>query len=114
MSLLRAIAVSVEERKPEQFSWVLIERSGDTWHPLDDAPVPVPSYQRAMAEGLLALQELVEDLDRGPRAAANPSPSRPGQTARQRVRGKGPANKESDARTKPTADSLYFGFGPAR
>lgn len=63
---LRAIAVTVEEPKPGAFVWVLVEQ-GVGWATLSQAERPTRSYAKAMANGLLALQDLIEDLEIGPR-----------------------------------------------
>lgn len=63
---LRAIAVTVEEPKPGAFIWVLVEQ-GVGWATLSQAERPSRSYSKAMANGLLALQDLIEDLEVGPR-----------------------------------------------
>lgn len=62
---LRAIAVTVEEPEPGAFVWVLLEQGVD-WAPLR-AGRPSKSYATAMANGLLALQGLIDDLETGPR-----------------------------------------------
>ncbi|RCW72477.1 hypothetical protein [Pseudorhodoferax soli] len=103
MPALRHIAVHVEEPRSGRFVWVLTERHADDWQPLDRARTAVPSYQRAMAEGLLALQQLVEDLDSGPRADA-------GHAAAPPERGRA---DEAPPKAAPAKGS-YFGFGPAR
>jgi hypothetical protein len=101
MPSLRHIAVHVEEPRNSQFVWVLTERAGENWQPLSRAKSPVRSYKLAMAEGLLALQDLVEDLELGPRAQQE-------ETARP-----SPAAAPEPAKTAP-AQGAYFGFGPAR
>jgi len=68
MTALRSIAVTVEEATPGAFEWVLLER-GIEWAPLHRAKRPAGTYSKAMAAGLLALQDLVDDLDAGPREA---------------------------------------------
>lgn len=100
MPELRLIAVHVEEPQPGGFEWVLTERQGSDWAELQRAGDAVPRYRRAMADGLLALQTLVDDLDAGPRAAA-PAP-------RKRTR------KAADDAPPAAAARPYFGFGPAR
>lgn len=76
MTALRSIAVTVEEPVPGEFEWVLLERGID-WAPLHRTKRPVATYAKAMAAGLLALQDLVDDLDAGPRdAEADAQPPR--------------------------------------
>ena len=66
---LRRIAVFVDEPEPGWFAWSLIEAGEDlaNWSQIDSAEDWLRSYQLAMAAGLLALQAMVGDLDRGPR-----------------------------------------------
>lgn len=67
---LRRISVYVDEPEHGWFQWVLAEAAEglSIWHDLKAAKEWVPTYKQAMAEGLLALQDLIEDLDQGPRA----------------------------------------------
>lgn len=97
-SKLRLIAVHVEEPEPMRFSWVLSERSGSRWDELQHAEQPAETYRQAMAEGLLALQALVPDLDAGPR-------DEPVAEVDDQV--------DDPAPEAPKRGSL-FGFGPAR
>lgn len=68
---LRRISVYVEEPESGWFQWVLAEAAEglSIWHDLKAAEEWAPTYKEAMAEGLLALQDLIEDLDQGPREA---------------------------------------------
>jgi hypothetical protein len=68
---LRRISVYVEEPERGWFQWVLAEAAEglSVWHDLKAAEEWAPTYKEAMAEGLLALQDLIEDLDQGPRQA---------------------------------------------
>ena len=64
----RSLAVTVREGPLGSFSWLLLEQEGDEgWLDLQASPRGVKTYQRAMADGLLALQALIVDLDAGPR-----------------------------------------------
>lgn len=85
---LRHIAVYVREPKPGRFAWVLTEASEDmsTWSDLEVAEEWANSYRVAMAEGLLALQQIVPDLEAGPR-------------------------EEPPAAAKPRGNVFGFGFG---
>ena len=112
MQSLRHIAIYVEEPAPGQFEWVLVERSGRSWRELDRADSPVTSYKAAMAQGLVALQARVDDLDVGPRTEDD-APARPDD--------KGDAGEHRPrkaSRGAPAKDAApgrpYFGFGPAR
>lgn len=85
---LRSLAVHVEELRRGAFAWVLIERdNADTWREIERAHAPVGTYREAMADGLLALQALIDDVDQGPREPTAP-------------RGAG--------------QPRFFGFGPVR
>ena len=66
-TLLRSIAVTVDETTPGAFVWRLLEHTAGDWTPLDAAQGPSGSYSESMAAGLLALQALIDDLDAGPR-----------------------------------------------
>ena len=68
MAAFRSIAVTVEESEEGGFIWLLLEHTVE-WTPLKCADRPTKSYAKAMADGLLALQALVTDLDVGPREA---------------------------------------------
>lgn len=103
MAALRHIAVHVEEPRPGRFAWVLSERDQGQWQVLQRCASPEASYRQAMADGLLALQALVPDLEQGPRCTGEGK--EPGHARRQ--------HDASPKRTAP-AGKAYFGFGPAR
>lgn len=89
---LRTIALHVEEPTPRAFVWVLSEARADgPWQALQRANTPAARYRDAVAQGLLALQALADDLDTGPRTAVR---RRAAETA------------------SPPAMPAYFGFGP--
>jgi len=102
-SNLRIIAVHVEEPEPGDFAWVLTERSGSRWDEIDHAANPVKTYRQAMADGLLALQALVPDLDAGPRNWQSASDKTPDD-----------ADEEPEAPAEAPRRGPLFGFGPAR
>ena len=106
---LRPIAVHVQEAVPSRFHWVLTERgSGNGWAEIQRAPAPAATYRQAMADGLLALQALIDDLDMGPRRAAAQAPVQHGPAGRAH-------QASSDAAPPPLpARRSLFGFGPAR
>jgi hypothetical protein len=66
---LRQVSVHVEEAEDGAFQWVLSERLGERWEAILSAPSGVDTYRQSMADGLLALQGMIENLDIGPRAA---------------------------------------------
>jgi hypothetical protein len=74
-TLLRAIAITVEEEEPGAFVWRLLEREGTEWTSLDTASRSVGSYAKSMAAGLAALQALIDDFDAGPREEVRTRPS---------------------------------------
>lgn len=102
---LRPIALHVEEPAEGDFRWVLTERDArGRWAGLDRASAPAGTYRQAMADGLLALQALVDDLDTGPRKA---------------VDDRADADPDADAEDGPADGGAgpkrrtLFGFGPA-
>lgn len=114
---LRHISIHVEEPAPQAFYWVLQEQSASgTWREQDRADAPERTYREAMAEGLLVLQNRIDDLDAGPRStavrAARSQPPDPD------------ADSDSDSDDGMDADDAppnassprgkLFGFGPAR
>ncbi|WP_395350668.1 hypothetical protein [Variovorax sp. UC122_21] len=99
MSLLplRRLAVYVEASDDGRFEWVLGELDeDDRAQTIARARRGVDSYQRAMAAGLLKLQQQVEDLDAGPREQT-------------------PADEDEDdsaeASQRPAPRGTAFGFG---
>ncbi|VTU18320.1 hypothetical protein H4CHR_00162 [Variovorax sp. PBS-H4] len=107
MPSLRHIAVYVEEPKAGRFAWVLAELEGDSWRQLDRSDSPVPSYKTAMADGLLALQGLVDDLDAGPRESDAPARSDAGESDHRQAKRAAPSKQAAPGKR-------YFGFGPAQ
>jgi hypothetical protein len=76
---LRSIAVTVEEPTPGAFHWLLLERGDDApaWKELTGSKKAFESYRAAMAAGLLELEGLSDDLDKGPRQAGEDEDSDP-------------------------------------
>lgn len=133
MSRLRTIAVHVEEPEPGRFAWVLTERHGPHWADVGHADATTDTYRQAMADGLLQLQSMVDDLNIGPRtqkAAAAPESGKARKAAPKRTRADAEADKDADADAVSDADAdadadaelaepapkrkAFFGFGPAR
>ena len=126
---LRHIAVYVEEPRPKRFAWVLNESAdgGVHWEMLQRAGKPVASYPEAMAGGLAALQELIDDAKLGPRgepeveAPAKAPAQRAGKSAKG---GKGAKDEEADDSAEEEEEAeepeaaprkkAFFGFGPVR
>lgn len=89
---LRAISLTVEQHEPGAFRWVLLERRQEEWAELTAAITPDTTYDRAVAEGLVALQMLSKDLTVGPRDT--------------------PLDQGKDESTgKSKAAQRFFGFG---
>lgn len=94
---LRPIAVHVTEPSAGAFRWELLERDdAGQWALLQTADAAALTYRQAMADGLVALQSMIDDLDAGPRAW----PAQPGGTAEPPLDAVAPVK------------SRYFGFGP--
>lgn len=69
---LRPLALTVEEREPRRFTWVLLERAcaaGTLDEVIAIAPEPVPSYSQAIRQGAEALAQLARRNPAGPRLA---------------------------------------------
>jgi hypothetical protein len=77
MNALRSISITVDEPEPGAYFWQLLEYNGLDWEQLQFSERPAKTYAKAMADGLLALQALIDDLDVGPRDAEE-EPARPG------------------------------------
>lgn len=114
---LRQISVHIEEPKSGAFEWVLSE-AGDpdvgTWTPFQRARKPANTYKAAMADGLVALESMIDDLDNGPRSSTShdthPEPDRA--MKRERAKRGARATPSKD----PSEDSAgrnrtAFGFG---
>jgi len=117
--VLRRIAVHVEETR-SGFEWVLSEAEDDEddeddenegpWRSLKRARKAVETYRASMADGLLALQTLIDDLDTGPRRSADVEPeTTPVRAGRQPAR-KASKTEGETSRAKATTGSA-FGFG---
>ena len=103
---LRTISIHVEEPRAGSFEWVLAERQPDgAWTEFRRADAPAGTFRQSMAEGLQALEAMVDDLDAGPRRAVSGTPGEKPHKAR--------AHGDGDAPEPPPRTSL-FGFGPAR
>lgn len=65
---LRSISLTVEEPDAGDFRWLLLESNlQGEWIKLSAATISNSTYRAAMAQGLLALQGLIDDLEAGPR-----------------------------------------------
>lgn len=117
-SQLRHIAVHVTEPKVGDFRWVLTEQAADhSWSAIRTARVQSETYREAMADGLIALQSIVDNLDEGPRhSSASPKEVRAqplaGSQATERVSSLEP-DTPFDEETPVKAKRSVFGFGLA-
>ncbi len=110
--VLRLLAIHVVEPVPRGFEWVITERANDEWKEIDRAEDLFDSYQTAMARGLVALKDMICDLDMGPRRdleQSDPQLAAPAGTAPPPPSHQGTAGARE---VKPRAS--YFGFGPIR
>ncbi|GKT20911.1 hypothetical protein [Acidovorax sp. SUPP3334] len=110
-SVLRPIAIHVEEPAAGTFRWVLIERDdgSGTWAPIQKSGAATDTYRQAMADGLLALQSMIEDLDVGPRLTAQKD------IPANHHRSDDAASADDAEEAQPrTARPTLFGFGSAR
>ena len=110
---LRLISIHVEEPEADSFQWVIMERASDGWTELSRAAGTLDAYKHAMAAGLIALQEMISDLDVGPRLALDGS-----NDEQKDLRGNAdavrPSAKETRASDAKPKNASYFGFGPIR
>lgn len=114
MAHLRHIAVHVEEPKPGRFTWVLTERGDHEWQELDKSSSHAASYHQAMADGLLALQAIVPDLDVGPRSADEAATTQAHATPSDQQADRASRRRAGGAKRVLAVGKSYFGFGPAR
>lgn len=114
MARLRHIAVHVVEPKPGRFAWVLTERGAQDWQELDKAASLAASYRQAMADGLLALQALVQDLDVGPRSVGEPAAMHEDASSPEKQTDRAAKRQKRGEKNAPAAGKSFFGFGPAR
>lgn len=94
------------------FEWVITERvNEDQWKEIDRAKEGYKTYKTAMASGLMALEEMIADLDVGPRRDAEQT-DRPHIPPEERV----PATSDGQDAASPKGprNAAYFGFGPIR
>lgn len=107
---LQSIAVHVTEPATGAFQWALAELEADhTWSELQIADTTHATYREAMADGLVALQARIADLDAGPRATAGRHS--PAQRHVHRL-ARGKEDEPVPEGSKPTRQSV-FGFGLA-
>ena len=114
MARLRHIAVHVEEPKPGRFAWVLTERGAHDWQELDKAVSLAQSYHQAMADGLAALQALVQDLDVGPRSVDEQASMHEDARSPEKQADRSAKQQKRGEKNAPAAGKSFFGFGPAR
>ncbi|SFQ36978.1 hypothetical protein [Variovorax sp. 770b2] len=109
--VLRRIAVHVEEAPSGGFEWVLSEADDDEdegpWRSLKRARKAAHTYKASMADGLLALQSLIDDLDAGPR---RPTGAEPDSTTVRAGKEQARRAAKPGSEKKPATGSA-FGFG---
>lgn len=112
--VLRLLAVHVAESDPGQFEWVITERvKEDRWTEIHRAEDGYKTYKSAMANGLVALEEMISDLDVGPRR--DPEQTDQTQTSPQgRVQPAPSDEKDAASPQEKPKKAAYFGFGPIR
>lgn len=102
----RPACLRLQSDRRRQYVWVLNERGdGNSWSAINRSKKAASTYKKAMAEGLVELESLMEDLDVGPRRSLKDQSSGFHQNS-------GKANKHAEE-MPPKRPSL-FGFGPAR
>ena len=94
---LRRIAVTVIEETQGAYRWRLVELEEDGWQVLSQQSRTLKSYKAAMAAGLRELQQMIPDLERGPREAEDAD--------------KGEQDDEAKPKNRSGAASFGFGFG---
>lgn len=96
------------------FEWVITERvNEDQWKEIDRAKEGYKTYKTAMASGLMALEEMIADLDVGPRRDAQQT-DRPQTPPEGRIQPATSDGKDAAASPKGPRSAAYFGFGPIR
>lgn len=106
---LREISVTVTESNPDAFKWLLLERDADEWRRLEAASASVDSYREAMANNLLRLQSLIDDLERGPRKTDRLE-NKPTASSRPRER-HADSSQSADGSSNKSLRGTAFGFG---
>lgn len=110
---LRLLAVHVEEPSPGTYEWVITEQcSRNQWVEIDRATGGRHRYKEAMADGLAALEQMIDDLDEGPRWTRGRS------DALQKEELISTAHSDAEETAKRLQANPkkvgYFGFGPIR
>jgi hypothetical protein len=112
---LRLLVIHVEEPDPGRFEWVITElHSPERLTEIDRATRGRDSYREAMADGLVSLEEKIDDLDVGPRDRADRSDMRQKDSKDQGRPTQAKAETGSPTSRTTPKTSAYFGFGPIR
>ena len=112
--VLRLLAVHVAEPDPGQFEWVITECvNEDQWKEIGRAKDGYKTYKAAMASGLVALEEMISDLDVGPRRDAEQT-DQPQTPPEGKVQPAPPDGKDAASPKGKPKKAAYFGFGPIR
>ncbi|MDM0059098.1 hypothetical protein [Variovorax fucosicus] len=113
---LRRISVHVEEPRSGAFEWVLSEADAtdadaDQWRVLKRARNAAKTYKDSMADGLVALQALIDDLDTGPRSPGVLEPEPDRRQARKRPARSAPSEHQKQESPAKATGRTAFGFG---
>lgn len=99
--------------KDTRVEWVITERvNEDRWSEIDRAEDGYKTYKSAMANGLVALEEMISDLDVGPRRDAEQTDQTP--TLQGRVQPAPSDEKDAASPKGKPKKAACFGFGPIR
>ena len=115
---LRQISVHIEEPKAGAFEWVLSEADAEdagNWQPVQRSRRAASTYKAAMADGLVALESLIDDLDKGPRSSTardhEPGPETAPESERAGKRAARAAPRQEPPAKPAGRTRTAFGFG---
>jgi len=110
---LRRLAIHVEEPRRGAFQWILSEvEEAATLVEVERAKSPAKTYRQAIADGLLALQAMVDDFDIGPRSQQKVEAA-PSARATQapRAHDEDAVTPHTHSASEPKPKARAFGFG---
>ncbi|MEJ8852917.1 hypothetical protein [Variovorax rhizosphaerae] len=117
---LRRLALHVEEPRRGAFQWILSEvDEAATLVEVERAKSRAKTYREAMADGLRALQAMVDDLDIGPRSqqeleeapSARAAPARAAHREDDSPSEPAAATRTAHSKPEPRHKATAFGFG---